>query len=90
MKRQHIDPVVFPVPSFSRAALAIRLRVACGGEFTARDLKKLTDLSNRRMLFEAAWAAAEGLDKFWYFRLSQGAQWWSEWTLVVNPRAELH
>lgn len=90
MQRQAIDPIVYPIPSFFRATRIIRNHTAAGGEFTAHELEKLTSLHDRRMLFEAAWLASEKSPGLWYFEHRAARVWWRDWTLVVNPRPELH
>lgn len=88
MRRQLIDPLIFPTPSFFQAVRIIREHAISGGEFAFCDLERLTGLRNQRMLFEAAWSAADDLPAPAHFRCRRvGGTWWREWVLCVQtPR----
>ncbi|AOU98312.1 hypothetical protein BI364_10375 [Acidihalobacter yilgarnensis] len=86
MQRQASDPLVFPVPSFFAAARIIFNHTAAGGEFTSRDLMKISGLTDSRMLFEAAWLAADQIQGLAWFNSRRLANtWWREWVLCVQP-----
>lgn len=81
-----IDPLIFPTPSFFQATRLISEHVAAGGEFTLGELEKITGIRNQRMLFEAAWSAADDLPTPVHFRCRRLAgTWWREWILIVAP-----
>ena len=90
MQRQKIDPIAYPLPSFSKAVRQIQELACAGGEFSDYQLRKLTSIDDHRMLFEAASWAADQLPGSAHFVCRRLAgTWWRSWILVVRPAAEV-